>query len=376
MVPTVTLSVKARVLAKLVAETDDDFGPAYQAVTDELSARQSEGALNEAAATIFEYATRTTDIERAINLFLVTGAMVEHGGDPIIGWTHLLSRVGAAAARLADESDQLVEQRVNLDTGASSTGFGHELQALIGSFRYLVMAAMARMAHRPDLRNQARSDEALLRNVATLQNKCPSNYGYFLSELLNMFDGQLVIIDVASQAVELWQVEAIRNCAHLIAMLDGVDARTLAETPGAVHQVEHHYTSFGSLDEVAEGLLRARRLRSVDWMFMLGVDRAVRLIPALEVPALGQVRVVVKAPKLFSRSFPPSDAFAPIHDDCVEHATCLRTISGSERSSLVSTIVQAARQLRKGLGRTDGATSFPPELMQHPLWLAHWGDQV
>jgi hypothetical protein len=372
----VNLSSKAKVLAKLVAETDEDFGPAYRAVSDELKTRPSVGALDEAAATIFEYATRTTDPERETNLFLITGAMVEHGGDPTIGWTHLLSRIAAAAERLAGVSEQLVEQRVNLDSGTSSTAFDRDLRALIGSFRYLVMAAMARMARRPDLRNEARSNETLLRNVATFQNKCPSNHGYFLREVLNLFDGQLVIIDVTSQAVELWQVEAIRNCAHLIAMLDGVDARKLAETPGAVHQVEHHYTSFGSLDEVAEGLLRAKRLRSVDWMFMLGVDRLVRQIPALEVPALGKARVVVKAPKRFTRSFAPSEAFAPIHDECIERATSLRTISGSERSSLVSTIVHAARQLRKGLGRTDGATSFPPELMQHPLWLAHWDDHL
>jgi hypothetical protein len=373
MVRAVSLSEKAKLLAQLIVETDDDFGPAYGAVTDELSMRPSQLALDQAASTIFEYAARTTDIEREINLYVVTGAMVESGGDAAIGWTHLLSRLRAGMARLAAAIEELAAQRVNLDQGASSPGLDPELRTWIASFRYWVMAVTARMSRRPDLRQQARSDDVLVRSVATVQQHCPSNHGYFLGELLDMFDGQLVVIDVPSQAVDVWQVEAIRNCAHLITMLDGANARGLADS-GAVHTVEHHYTSFGSLDEVAEGLLRAKRLRSVDWMFMLGVDRRVGRIPALDLPGLGPVRIVVKAPKSLSRTFRPAQFFSPIHDDCVEHTTCARTLSGAERSSVVSRIVQAARQLRKELGRTEGKTSFPPELMQHPSWLAHWGD--
>jgi len=370
----VSLVAKAEALAKVVVDTDDEFGRVYEAVTLALALAPSVGELDAAAAVIFAHAPRTTDVEREINLFLVTGAMVEAGRDPTIGWPHLRARLGAVVARLAAAADHLDAQQVDLDAGGAPPALERALRVQIGAFRYLVMAAMARLARRADLRAEVRADEAYGRDVATLQRACASSHGYFLAEIQRMFDGPLLVVDVTTQAVERWDVEAVRNGAHLIALLDGVDARALATTEGATHRVQHHYTSFGALDEVVEGLFRSRRLRSVDWMFMLGVERPVGRIPSLDLPLLGQLGIVIKAPPVLARRFDPADAFAPFHDACIERATCVRTLAGAERAAVVAAIVPAARRLRADLGRATGATTFPPELMHHPRWLAHWND--
>lgn len=329
---------KARHLATVIATTADDIAPAYSAVSAELAGATRE-ELDAAAAAIF--AVDTTDVMREINLYVVTGAMVEYGGDPTIGWPHFFGRLRAVTADLA----RTATPDTNLDAGV---------------FRYLVMAAMARLARRVDLRNEARADKDFVANVATLQATCPSNHGYFLQEVLGMFDGPILVIDIPAQTVALQALEAVRNCAHLAALLDGGEPTAL----DASYEVAHHYSSYGAL-EVTDGVTRL-----ADWMFLLGVDR-----PVAKVPALDRIPIVVKGPKMFTRTFKPAEWFSPIHDACVARCIPMRTLVGPERAALLAEVVAASRALRAGLGRVEGGpVALAEGTLQHPLWLAHWAD--
>ena len=56
------------------------------------------------------------------------------------------------------------------------------------------------------------------------------------------------------------RVTAVRNCAHLIAMLEGANTRKLGAAREATYSVQDHYASFGCLDEVSAGLFQRRTM--------------------------------------------------------------------------------------------------------------------
>jgi hypothetical protein len=370
-----SLRADAESLAQLILATSNDYGPAISAFYQKLDDAISPDALNEAAAIFFDHATRPCPVEREVNLYLISGTLVEHGADPEIGWDHLQSRLRRCLMVLANDADQLKMLGVDLDTGEPSADLGGELCGWVRIFRYLVIAAMARLARRPEIRLQARNtDRVLVDSVWQVEQKLPSTHGHYLSEVLNVLDARVLIVDVISQKIEILQVQAVRNCAHLMALLDGADARRLGSTPGANYEFRHHYASFGCLDEETAGFFnRKKRLKDADWMFMLGVELSAQNIPIFDVPGLGPLRIIVRAPKrLGSRSILTSDFFAPIHDELIETIVPERSFSAEERARIATSIADAARALRQSLGRTDGNAPFLPGQMQNPVWLSHW----
>ena len=370
-----SLRAKAESLAQLICETSNDYGPAISAFYQVLDGGVSPASLNEAAAGIFDYAPRAVSIEREVNLYLVTGTLVEHGADPEIGWDHLQARLRRCLAVLAKDAGQLEKAGVDLDAGEVSAHVEPELRSWVRIFRYLVIAAMARLARRADLRLQARLiDRGFADSAWQLGQVLPSTHGHYLNEVLNVLDDKILLVDVISQKMEILQVQAVRNCAHLIALLEGADTRRLGSTPGATYEVRHHYSSFACLGEETTGFFsRRKRLIDADWMFMLGVELSGQNIPALDVPGLGPLRIVVRAPKrIGSRSFSAADFFAPIHDALIETVVPVRSFSSEEQAPIAASIVDAAIALRRSLNRTNGAASFAPGQMEDPTWISHW----
>jgi len=294
-----SLRAEAESLARCISETSDDFRPAISAFYQKLEGTLPPAALNEAAAVVFEYGTRACAIEREVNLYLVTGTLIEHGAAPEIGWDHLQSRLRRCLTLLARDAEQLEGAGVDLDAGEPGAGLEPELRGWVRSFSHLVVAAMARLARRPELRRQARRVDSGFADVLwQVHHALPSMHGHYLSEVLNVLDDKVLVVDVTSQKMEVLEVQAVRNCAHLIALLEGANARKLGETPGASYEIRHHYASFGCLDEVVAGFFsRQKRLKDVDWMFMLGVELSALNIPAFDVQGLGRVQIVVRAPK-------------------------------------------------------------------------------
>ena len=374
-----SLRAEAESLAKLISETSDDFGPAISAFYQKLRGGLPASTLNEAAAVLFEHATRLCPVEREVNLYLISGGLIELGADPEIGWDHLQSRLRRCLTVLARDADQLQKTGVDLDAGEPNADFEPELRGWVRIFRHLVIAAMARLARRPELRLQARHiDRGFARSAWQLEQELPSTHGYYLSEVLNVLDDKVLLVDVISQKMELFQVQAVRNCGHLIALLEGADARRLGSTPRANYEIRNHYASFGCIDEESAGLFKRKmKLKDADWMFMLGVELSAQNIPTLDVPGLGPLRIVVRAPKrVSSRSFLAADFFAPIHDDLIEAIVPVRSFSAEERAAMSTSILEAARALRQNLGRTNGAAPFAPGQMHDPAWISHWSSSA
>lgn len=370
-----SLPADAAHLAELVTTTSASVAGAIREFYGRMQPVTSRDVLNEAATVLLEHATGNCPIEREVNLYVVSGALIEHGADPETGWNHLHLRLRRCFTVLVGNLDLLVNRGVDLETGEASEDLEPELRGWVRAFRSLVVAAMARLARRPGLRRLARDVDQGFADLAwQVQATLPSMHGFYLTEVLDVFDGQLLVVDVISQTMETFDVEGVRGCAHLITLLDGADARQLVEEPAAMHEVKYHYASFGCLDEEVTGLFkRTARLKDADWMFMLGVEVGAWNIPMLDLPEYGPTRIVVRAPKRFgSRSFRPADFFAPIHEALVERMVPVRSMTASEQQATTSALLREARALRRRLGRTPGAGPFPPELMQHPAWTAHW----
>jgi hypothetical protein len=371
--PMTGLRRDADALGRLLAETLDDYQPAASALCQQLDG-SSAGTLNAAAAALLEWAPRCSSIDREALIFILSGTIVEHGADPEIGWDHLQSRMRRCVQVLATNIEQLKAANVDLDARQANDNFDAELRGWASQFPFLVVAAMARLARQPQLRQKVRLLDGFASNVSMLEQQLPSVHGHYLSEILNVLDDQILLIDVRSQVFSLVEVRAVRNCAHLFALLEEADTEAIGSTAGASYEIRHHYASFGCLDEETTGIFhRTTRLNDADWMFMLGVEMSGHNIPKIEVPGVGAVRVVVCAKSRFgSRSFVAADFFSPIHDALIGSVVPVRSISGSEQNVARAVVLTAARTLRRALGRTNGAAPFPPGLTEHPAWLDHW----
>lgn len=359
-------------LIRVLTTTDDDFTPAFREAYRRCAAKPVREELDEAARLIFRAAEQVPcPLAREVMLYVVTGALIELGGTVELGWPWLQRRLAEGVRVLCTAEAAFEAGTIELDEGTADGEVTAEQRDWAVSFRHLVVAAMARVARSPALRQQLREVPGFVDDVERLHAAAGALHTFYISEVLQLFDGRLLVIDTIGGRTELLECEGVRNCAHLIALLEGADTRTLGSTAGAMYSVKFDAATFGCLDETPEGL------RDVDWVFMLPVDLRVNEVPAFDVLGVGPVRVVVRAPRrLGSRSFSAPDFFAPVHDACVEAIRSLRSFEGPDQSALLGPIVREARALRAELGRIRGHSPFDQSLTSHRAWAEHWASGV
>jgi len=230
-------------------------------------------------------------------LSIASGALVEQGGSPT-------ESLGVLLDALANGADTLVAaglalDEANLDRGEAPEELAPAERGWVRAFRRLVVGTMARLARSVDARKLARAHSRLDTSIRALSERIHSWHVGYIQEVLDMLDdAPLLLVDTEANTITRLRVNGIRNCFHLITLLEGHDPFALTEDSLATH---HGFYSWRYL-----GITNGR-----------AIDQIQTMIPgdlrAVDIPMFDGTRVVVRTPNDVHRSWDMSFV-SPIHD--------------------------------------------------------------
>jgi len=270
---------------------------AFEAVVD-AGHNASFDTLNTAIDTLLADLA-TADPEQIAQLAIASGALVERGGSPLRGLDLLLDAVTRGARVLADAPDLDADA---IDRATPPVGLPPAAEAWVHAFQRVVVGTMARLARSVEARQRARAHADFARAVRALHEATAAWHAFFLCEVLDMLDDAPVfLVETDTGKVTRLRVTGIRNCFHLITLLEGHDPFELADRgESAVSTSRGYYT----------------------WRYLtITSDRAIDIVQtmipgdlrALDLPQFEGTRVVVRTPTGVHRSW-DLNFVSPIHD--------------------------------------------------------------
>lgn len=266
-------------------------------------------------------------------LSVSSGGLVEAGADPAIGFDLLLDALALGTGILAANRAALAASGGDLDALATSppAGLPPEASAWLRAFPVHVVGLMARLARAAELRRRMQAHEPLARALRSLAEETSSDHLFYLTQVLGMYDGELLVAEVDRPRVRRYQASGIRNGFQLITLLEGH-----AETDRPITARRGWFT-WPAL-EVEEGWLGGRRFLAKDLAFMLWGEPPVGTLPTYE----GRL-VALSTESALRRSW--DGAFvAQLHPALESKVVLVEELEAGAGRSLLERIAEAARR--------------------------------
>jgi hypothetical protein len=311
---------------------------------------------------------RVPDPYAAAVLAVGLGTMVEQGMDPTALGEAMATRLPAdltAARRFVEllEEEHGIEEPANASRGATLAVAGKEPlgASAWAALKLATLAAMAAWCRHPPSRRFAARMSRLADDARFLGQR--GGYSYFIGELLHTADGsELLVLAPEQRKGFVVELEAVRNAAHLFALLEDVlvgDPDTgLLEGP----RVDPEIAAIAR----GERAMEAERTFSVGWHYeywfgvqpeagarltglhpliaaMIGVEATVDDLPTVK----GQAVVLMKRGLLGSRTCEVSGFFAPLHDALRSAVHLRRRLSGAEVEGWLRDLAAEAEQIEQ-----------------------------
>ncbi|HEU4726545.1 MAG TPA: hypothetical protein VFT22_01595 [Kofleriaceae bacterium] len=229
-------------------------------------------------------------------LAVASGALVEQGASATESLGVLLDALAAGATSLA-AAPGLAD--ADLDRGAAPRAMAPPARDWAGAYHRLVVGAMARLARSTEARALARAHSHLDAAIRALAGRIQAWHVTYLHEVLDMLDdAPLLLVDTATDTITRLRVTGIRNCFHLITLLEGHDPFDLVGDTLSTGRGYYTWRYLGVTSDRAIDIVQT----------MIPGDLRARDLPAFE-----GTRVVVRTPTGVRRSWDTSFV-APIHD--------------------------------------------------------------
>ncbi len=282
------------------------------------------------------------------------GSLIEQGADPAVLGDVLRTRLRAdfaAARRFAElvesETHTAEPDRVDPATLARLGRREREGASAWAALRYSTCAAMAAWCRHRASRLVAREAAGLRDDARALGDR--GGYCFFIAELLEAADGtRLAVISPEQHRGFVVELEAVRNAAHLFALLEDtvvgdasegwlagrrVDAKVAAVArgegfaeAGMTFSVGWHYEYWWGLHP--EGAARELNLHPLV-AAMIGVEATVHDLPEFR----GRPVVLMRPAKIGSRAC-DINFFAPLHDALRSGVRVLQRLTSEEVDAL------------------------------------------
>jgi hypothetical protein len=293
-----------------------NYADAFNAVIDA-------GASATAAAKAEAIRALLADLDgaRAVivgELAVASGALVEQGGSPTESLGVLLDALATGSEILVAAGPALDD--ANLDRGEAPEALAPAERGWVRAFRRIVVGMMARLARSVGARKLARAHPRLDGAIRALADRISAWHLSYIVEVLDMLDdAPLVLVDTEANTVTRLRADGIRNCFHLLTLLEGHDPFALTEE--TLQTKRGYYT----------------------WRYLaVATDRAIdqiqTMIPgdlrAVDIPQFDGTRVVVRTPHDVHRMWDMSFV-SPIHDALHSTITVENTLSESDARALV-----------------------------------------
>lgn len=311
---------------------------------------------------------RVPDPYAAAVLAVGLGTMVEQGMDPTALGEAMATRLPAdlAAARrfveLLEEEHGIEEPgRASREAAIAAAGKEPLGASAWAGLKLSTLAGMAAWCRHPPSRRFAARMSRLAKDARFLGQR--GGYCYFIGELLNAADGvELLVLAPEQGKGFVVELEAVRNAAHLFALLEDVlvgdPAAGLLEGPrvdpeiAAVARGEqalgiertfsigwHYEYWFGVRPEAGARLTGLHPLIAA----MIGVEATVDALPLVN----GQAVVLMKRAMLGSRTCEVGGFFAPLHDALRSAVHIRRRLTGEEVDGWVRELEAEADEIEQ-----------------------------
>jgi hypothetical protein len=319
-------------------------GEEAQEMLGAMRGREVEAYLRLATAIL-----RVPDPYAAAVLAVGLGTLVEQGMDPTALGEAMATRLPGdltAARRVVDllEEEHGIEEPGNASREAAIAVAEKEPlgASAWAALKLATLAAMAAWCRHPPSRRFAARMSRLAEDARFLGKR--GGYCYFIGELLHAADGtELLVLAPEQRKGFVVELEAVRNAAHLFALLEvvlvGDPGEGLLEGPRVDPEIA----------AIARGEREADRTFSIGWHYeywfgvrpeagarltglhpliaaMIGVEATVDDLPMVK----GQAIVLMKRRMLGSRTCEVGGFFAPLHDALRSAVHIRRRLTGEE----------------------------------------------
>ena len=272
-----------------------NYSDAFNAVID-----AGLSASDDAKAAAIRALLADLDGARAVivgELAVASGALVEQGGSPTESLGVLLDALANGAEALVAAGPAFDD--ADLDRGEPPQELAPAERGWVRAFRRVVVGTMARLARSADARKLARAHSRLDGAIRALSGRIQSWHVGYIQEILDMLDdAPLLLVDTDANTITRLRANGVRNCFHLITLLEGHDPFAL--TDDSLHTSRGFYT----------------------WRYLgipsnRAIDQIQTMIPgdlrAVDIPLFEGTRVVVRTSNDVHRSWDMSFV-SPIHD--------------------------------------------------------------
>jgi hypothetical protein len=338
-------------------------GDAARALLAAMRGREVEAYLRLATAIL-----RVPDPYATAVLAVGLGTMVEQGMDPTALGEAMATRLPgdlAAARRFVEllEEEHGIEEPGNASREVAIAVAGKEPlgASAWAALKLSTLAGMAAWCRHPPSRRFAARMSRLAEDARFLGRR--GGYCYFIGELLHAADGvELLVLAPEQRKGFVVELEAVRNAAHLFALLEDV----LVGDPGAGLLEGPRVDPDIAAIARGERDMDIERTFSIGWHYeywfgvrpeagarltglhpaiaaMIGVEATVDDLPVVK----GQAIVLMKRGVLGSRTCEVGGFFAPLHDALRSAVHVRRRLSGEEVDAWVRDLEAEADQIEQ-----------------------------